>query len=162
MTSTGEGSPIATSKSFRLLLVVAGAVALSLSMSAVGSGAKSKKPRLGTSTEIETSTKAGPKKLVVTGVLQSAVPRCERQRSVLLYEAGPNGDLVGGAIAHAVTSGGALRGQFTLKGKTVKRISATRRFVVEAVGREVKINGKEETCKRGVSAGFLSDFNPNG
>lgn len=144
---------------FKGALAVGAALALSLSLFAVGSAAKSKIQRLGTSTQVETSTKGNKRALTVTGVLQSSSPRCERQRSVLLYEAGPTGELAGGAIGHGVSQGGAQRGQFTIRGNAVKKITPTRRFILESVGRKVKIKGKEVICKRGVSVSFLADTN---
>lgn len=142
-------------------LVLAGALLVGLSMVAANSAAKSKIQRLGTSTEVETSTQAkNNKALTVTALVESSQPRCERQRSVLLYEAGPQGTFVGGAIGHGVTQGGNQRGQVTVEGITVKRITPTRRFILETVGRKVKVNGKEVICKRGVSASFLANFNP--
>ncbi len=101
---------------FKGALAVGAALALSLSLFAVGSAAKSKIQRLGTSTQVETSTKGNKRTLTVTGVLQSSSPRCERQRSVLLFEAGPTGELAGGAIGHGVSQGGSQRGQFTISG----------------------------------------------
>ena len=80
---------------------------------------------------------------------------------MLLYEVGPTGDFIGGAIGHGVSQGGGQLGQVTVEGITTKKISPTRRFRLEAVGREVKIKGKEVTCKRGVSASFLANFNPS-
>jgi hypothetical protein len=138
------------------MLVLAGVLVLSLSLAAVGIG---KTQRLGTSTEVETSAITGKKTVTVTGVLQSPLARCERQRSVLLYEAGPTGDLKGGAIGHGVSEGGANRGQFTIEGVATKRISATRDFILEAVQRSVKVKGKEYVCKRGVSVSFPGTFN---
>lgn len=140
-------------------LAIGSALVLSLSLFAVGSAAKSKIQRLGTSTQVETSTKGNKRTLTVTGVLQSSAPRCERQRSVLLYEAGPTGELAGGAIGHGVSQGDAQRGQFTIEGSAVKKITPTRRFILESVGRKVKIKGKEVICKRGVSVSFLADTN---
>jgi len=142
-------------------LAVAGAVVIGLSLFAAGTGAKSKIPRLGTSTEVETSTLAkNNRSLTVTALVESSAPRCERQRSVLLFEAGPTGELAGGAIGHGVTQGGAQQGQVTIEGIPVKKVTPTRRFILETVGRKVKINGKETICKRGVSASFLANFNP--
>lgn len=144
---------------FKGALAVGAALALSLSLFAVGSAAKSKIQRLGTSTQVETSTKGNKRTLTVTGVLQSSSPRCERQRSVLLFEAGPTGELAGGAIGHGVSQGGSQRGQFTISGNAVKKITPSRRFILESVGRKVKVKGKEVICKRGVSVSFLADTN---
>lgn len=135
------------------------ATVICLSLFAVGAVGKSKIQRLGTSTQVETSAKGNKRSLTVTGELESSSPRCERQRSVLLYEAGPGGTLVGGAIGHGVSQGGTSRGQFTIEGNAAKKITPTRRFILEAVGRKVKVKGKEVICKRGVSVSFLADFN---
>ena len=136
--------------------------AIGLSAFAVSSGAKSKIQRLGTSTEVETSTQAkNNKALTVTALVESSTPRCERQRSVLLFEAGPKGTLVGAAVGHGVTQGGGQLGQVTIEGITTKKITPTRRFILETVGRKVKIKGKEVICKRGVSVSFLANFNPS-
>lgn len=139
-------------------MILALVAALSLALAAVGLG-KSKIQRAGTSTQVTTSAiQKGKKTVIVTGVLQSGVPRCERQRSVLLYEVGPTGNFVGGAIGHGVSQGGADQGQFEIEGVTSKKIKPTRRFRLEAVGRKVKVKGKEVICKRGVSVSFLGDF----
>jgi hypothetical protein len=96
---------------------------------------------------------------VVTGDLQSSVARFERQRSVLLYEAGPTGDFRGGAIGHGVSQGGARSGQVTITGVAPKKITPNRKFRLEAVGRTVKVKGQQIICKRGVSVLFPGDFN---
>ena len=44
-------------------------------------------------------------------------------------------------------------------GEAPKKIKNSRRFRVEAVGRKVKVKGKEMICKRGVSVAFPGDFN---
>ncbi|HET8975335.1 MAG TPA: hypothetical protein VFN15_01800 [Solirubrobacterales bacterium] len=138
-------------------LAVAAAVCMT-SFAAVVSG-KGKIRRVGTSMQVETSQiQKGKRGVVVTGVVQSSVPRCERQRSVLLYEVGPTGDFVGGAIGHGVTQGGAQRGQVTIDGVAPKKIKPDRSFRMEAVGRKVKVKGKELICKRGVSVMFPGDF----
>jgi hypothetical protein len=62
---------------------------------------------------------------VVTGDLQSSVARFERQRSVLLYEAGPTGDFRDGAIGHGVSQGGAQSGQVTITGSRRRRSPRT-------------------------------------
>ena len=139
-------------------LAVAAAVCMT-SFAAVVSG-KSKVRRVGTSMQVETSTvQKGKRDVVVTGVIQSSVPRCERQRSVLLYEVGPTGSFVGGAIGHGVSQGGSALGQVTIEGVAPKKIKPDRRFRLEAVGRKVKVKGQEMICKRGVSVMFPGDFN---
>ena len=144
---------------FKAALAIGAALALSLSLFAVGSAAKSKIQRLGTSTQVENSREGNKRTLTVNGELQSSSARCERQRSVLLYEAGPTGDIAGGAIGHGVSQGGNSRGQFTITGTATKKITPSRRFILEAVGRKVKVKGKEVICKRGVSVTFLADTN---
>jgi hypothetical protein len=146
------------SRQVRSLAAVGSAAAICLSLFAVSATGKSKIQRLGTSTQVETSAEGNKRSLTVTGELQSSSPRCERQRSVLLYEAGPAGDIAGGAIGHGVSQGGNARGQFTIEGTATKKITPTRRFILESVGRKVKVNGKEVICKRGVSISFLADF----
>jgi hypothetical protein len=135
-----------------------GAAALCMSAVAPAVTGKSKISRVGTSTEVETSTVKGKRQIVVTGLLESSLPRCERQRSVLLYEAGSSGDITGGAIGHGVSEGGTSRGEFTITGLAPKRIKDSRRFILEAVGRKVKVKGKEAICKRGVSVEFPGNF----
>jgi hypothetical protein len=137
-------------------LLLAGALACCLAFTATSIAGKSQ--RVGTATTVETSAVQGAKKIVVTGVLQSVQARCERQRSVLLYEAGPTDELVGPAIGHAVSQGGAARGSFTIAGKTVKKISPNRHFIVESVQRKVRIKKKSFVCKRGVSIDFPGNF----
>jgi hypothetical protein len=139
-------------------LVVAVAVCMA-SFAAVVSGQKSKIRRVGTAVSAETAQiQKGKRQVDVTGVVQSSVARCERQRSVLLYEVGPTGDFVGGAIGHGVSQGGAQRGQVSIEGFAPKKIKPNRRFRLEAVGRKVKVKGKEIICKRGVSVMFPGDF----
>ena len=140
----------------RRRLVLAGALACCLAFTATSIAGKTQ--RVGTATQVETSVIQGAKKLTVSGVLQSVQPRCERQRSVLLYEAGPTDELLGAAIGHGVSQGGAARGQFVVEGKTVKKISPNRHFIVESVQRKVRIKGKSFVCKRGVSIDFPGTF----
>lgn len=139
-------------------VAVLGVAALCLSLFTAGVIGKSKIRRVGTSTEVTTSTH-GKRNIVVSGVIQSAVPRCERQRSVLLYWLSPKDDFQGGALGHAVTRGGGARGQFEIIGEAPKKIKGSRRFRVETVGRKVKVKGKEMICKRGVSVAFPGTFN---
>lgn len=139
------------------VIAVLGAAALCLSLFTAGVAGKSKITRVGTSAIVETS-QHGKRHIVVTGVLQSSVPRCERQRSVLLYWLSPKNQFQGGAIGHAVSRGGTARGQFEISGIAPKKIKNSRRFRVEAVGRKVKVKGKEMICKRGVSVAFPGNF----
>jgi hypothetical protein len=141
-------------KKFLTLLIAA--LSACLIVSAIGVS-KSKIRRAGTSTEVENSTH-GKRNIVVTGVIESAVQRCERQRSVLLYWLAPNDDFQGGALGHAVSKGGNARGQFEIIGEAPKKIKDSRRFRVETVGRKVKVKGKEVICKRGVSVAFPGTF----
>ncbi|MBM3666130.1 MAG: hypothetical protein FJW90_01380 [Actinobacteria bacterium] len=140
----------------KFLTVFIAALSACLIVSAVGVG-KSKIKRVGTSAQVETSAH-GKRNIVVTGVLQSSLPRCERQRSVLLYWLAPNDDFQGAALGHAVSKGGSARGQFEIIGEAPKKIKNSRRFRVEAVGRKVKVKGKEVICKRGVSVAFPGTF----
>jgi hypothetical protein len=141
----------------RLTRTVVIAAALSIACAGIAVAQK-KDQHVGASTTVETSTLKGKRSIVVSGVVQSSLPRCERQRSVLLYEAGASGSITGGAIGHAVTEGGAERGQFTIRGFAPKRIRADRRFIVETVGRRVKVKGTEVICKRSVSVEFPGTF----
>ena len=77
---------------------------------------------------------------------------------MLLYEVGPSGDFVGGAIGHGVSQGGNQRGQVTVVGKAAKKIKPDRRFRLEVVARNVKVKGKEQICKRGVSVEFAGNL----
>jgi hypothetical protein len=148
------------SRRARAMVAVGGAAILCLSLFTAGVVGKPKDQRVGTSTQVETSKIVkGKKSVIVTGELQSGDPRCERQRSVLLYEAGPTGDFRGGAIGHGVSQGGAQRGQFTITGIAPKKITPNRKFRLEAVGRTVKVKGVQIICKRGVSVLFPGNFN---
>ncbi|MSO41469.1 MAG: hypothetical protein EXQ70_06185 [Solirubrobacterales bacterium] len=146
----------------KAVATIAGCVALCFSIAAVGAaGAPGKKKdrHIGTKVEATASAvKKGRRALTVSGQVTSKLPRCERQRSVLLYEVGPNGDFVGGAIGHGVSRGGSKRGQVTIAGLAPKKIKPSRRFRIEAVGRrvKVKVKGKKQEiiCKRGVSVEF--------
>jgi len=146
------------SRRFKGTVATAGALALCLSLFAAGVSGKSKIRRVGTSVQIEESDKTGNRNITVNGVIQSSVARCERSRSVLLYQDGPGGTFVGGALGHAVTLGGTARGEFTIAGIAPKKIKNSRRFRVEAVGAKVRIKGKSVICKRGVSVQFPANF----
>jgi hypothetical protein len=146
------------SRKFKGTFALAGVMALSLTVFAVGVSGKSKIRRVGTSVQIEESAKVGKRNLTVNGVIQSPVAKCERQRSVLLYQDGPGGTFAGGALGHAVTLGGSARGEFTISGISPKKILPSRRFRVEAVGKKVVVKGKSVICKRGVSVQFPADF----
>jgi hypothetical protein len=139
------------------VVAVLGAAALCMSLFAAGVTGKSKIKRVGTSALVETS-QHGKRNIVVTGVIQSPVARCERQRSILLYWLSPKLDFQGPALGHAVSRGGSARGQFEITGIAPKKIKNSRRFRVEAVGRKVKVKGKEMICKRGVSVAFPGEF----
>jgi hypothetical protein len=146
------------SRRFKGTVAILGVAVLSLSLFAVGVSGKSKIRRVGTSTQIEESAKVGKRNITVNGVLQSSVARCERNRSVLLYQDGPGGTFVGAALGHAVSLGGSARGEFTISGISPKKILPSRRFRVEATGVKVTVKGKRVICKRGVSVQFPADF----
>jgi hypothetical protein len=139
------------------LAAVAAAVALCLGIATAGIAAK-RVQHIGASTEIESSITKAKRSITVTGVIESSVARCERQRSVLLYEAGASGNITGGAIGHGVSQGGANRGQFTIQGLAPKKILSDRRFIAESVARNVKVKGQEKICKRSVSVDFPGTF----
>jgi hypothetical protein len=146
------------SRRFKGTVATLGVFALCLSLFAVGVSGKSKVRRVGSATQVETSNQAGKRNLTVTGLVQSSVAKCERDRSVLLYEDGPGGTFVGGALGHGVTEGGNSRGEFTIAGVSPKAIKGDRRFRVETVGRKVRVKGKTVICKRGVSVQFPATF----
>jgi hypothetical protein len=139
-------------------IAVVGAAALCLSLLTAGAVIGKKKVRhIGTSTQVESSTH-GKRNITVTGVIQSSVPKCERDRSVLLYQDGPGAGFIGGAIGHAVSEGGSSRGQFEIAGVAPKKILPSRLFRLEAVGRTVVVKGQTMVCKRGVSVQFPGTF----
>lgn len=146
------------SRRFKGAVAVVGVLALCLSLFAAGVSGKSKIRRVGTSTQVEESAQVGKRNISVSGVLQSSVPKCERDRSVLLYQDGPGGTYVGAALGHATSEGGSARGEFTISGISPKKILPSRRFRVEAAGRKVVVKGKSVICKRGVSVQFPADF----
>ena len=92
------------SRRFKGTVAIVGALALCLSLFAVGVSGKSKIRRVGSSTQVETSTH-GKRNIVVTGLVQSSVAKCERDRSVLLYQDGPGGTFVGAALGHSTSVG---------------------------------------------------------
>jgi hypothetical protein len=139
-----------------LAVISAAALCLSLATAGVVSG-KSKIRRVGTTVQVETSTH-GKQNITVTGVIQSSVPKCERDRSVLLYQDGPGGTFTGAALGHAITEGGATRGELEITGVSPKKILDSRRFRLEAVARKVIVKGKSVICKRGVSVQFPATF----
>ena len=140
-------------------VAIVGALVLCLSLFAVGVSGKSKIRRVGTSTQVTESAVIGKRNITVTGVIQSSVPKCERDRSILLYQDGPGGTFVGAALGHAVSEGGANRGEFTIAGVSPKKILSSRRFRAEATGKKITVKGKRVICKRGVSVQFPGDFN---
>lgn len=149
---------IEMSRRIKGAVAIAGALALCMSLFAAGVSGKSKIRRVGTSTQVEESAQVGKRNITVSGVIQSPVAKCERGRSVLLYQDGPGGTYVGNALGHGVTAGGSARGEFTISGISPKKILPSRRFRVEAVGRKVIVKGKSVICKRGVSVQFPADF----
>jgi hypothetical protein len=144
----------------RVVLAAVACAALCLSVAGGTAVAKKKKIRqVGNTITVQNSAIAkGNRKLTVSGVVQSSVPKCERDRSVLLYEVGPGGDFIGGAIGHGVSLGGAQRGQVTVVGIPAKKIKADRRFRVEVVSRRIEVKGTPMVCKRGVSVEFAGNF----
>ncbi len=140
-------------------VAIVGALVLCLSLFAVGVSGKSKIRRVGTSTQVTESAVIGKRNITVTGVIQSSVPKCERDRSILLYQDGPGGTFVGAALGHTVSEGGANRGEFTIAGVSPKKIQNSRRFRAEATGKKITVKGKRVICKRGVSVQFPGDFN---
>jgi hypothetical protein len=143
----------------RAALAAAACAALCLSVASGTAVGKKKVRHIGTTVTVQSSTVAkGNRKLTVNGVVQSSEPRCERQRSVLLYEVGPGGDFVGGHIGDGVSLGGAQRGQVTLGGTPTKKIKSDRRFRVEVVARKIKVKGQTLICKRGVSVEFAGNL----
>lgn len=139
-----------------IAVLSAAALCLSLVTAGVVSG-KSKIRRVGTSVQVETASH-GKQNILVTGVIQSSVPKCERDRSVLLFQDGPGGTYVGQALGHGISQGGASRGQVEISGVSPKKILPSRRFRLEAVGRKVTVKGKSVICKRGVSVQFPGTF----
>ena len=143
----------------RAVLAAAACAALCLSVASGTAVGKKKVRHVGTTVTVQSSTIAkGNRQLTVSGVVQSSVAKCERDRSVLLYEVGPNGDFVGGAIGHGVSLGGGQRGQVTVVGDATKKIKPDRRFRVEVVAREIKVKGQTMICKRGVSVEFAGNL----
>jgi hypothetical protein len=139
-----------------IAVVAAAAICVSLVTAGVVVG-KKKVPHPGTNTQVESSTH-GKRNITVTGVIQSSVPKCERDRSLLLYQDGPGAGFIGGALGHAVSEGGITRGEFEIAGIAPKKINPSRRFRVEAVGRTVVVKGQTLVCKRGVSVQFPGTF----
>lgn len=143
----------------RVVLAAAACTALCLSVATGTAVGKKKVKHPATTVTVQSSTVAkGNRQLTVNGVVQSPVAKCERDRSVLLYEVGPSGDFVGGAIGHGVSLGGAQRGQVTVVGDATKRIKPDRRFRVEVVAREIKVKGQTMVCKRAVSVEFAGNL----
>jgi hypothetical protein len=139
----------------RVVLAATACAVLCLSVASGTAVGKKKVRHIGSSVIAQSSTVAkGNRQLTVNGVVQSSEPRCERQRSVLLYEVGPGGDFVGGAIGHGVSQGGTQRGQVTVVGMATKKIKPDRRFRLEVVARTIKVKGQSMICKRGVSVLF--------
>jgi type IV secretory pathway protease TraF len=143
----------------RAVLAAAACAALCLSIAGGTAVAKKKIRQVGNTITVQNSAIAkGNRKLTVNGVVQSSVAKCERDRSVLLYEVGPGGDFIGGAIGHGVSQGGAQRGQVTVVGIPAKKIKSDRRFRVEIVSRRIEVKGQPMVCKRGVSVEFAGNL----
>jgi hypothetical protein len=143
----------------RVVLAAAACAALCLSVAGGTAVAKKKVRQVANTVTVQSSAIAkGNRKLTVSAVVQSSVAKCERDRSVLLYEVGPGGDFVGGAIGHGVSLGGAQRGQVTVPGTPAKKIESDRRFRVEVVSRRIKVKGQTMVCKRAVSVEFAGNL----
>jgi hypothetical protein len=135
------------------------AVASCLTLAAVGiAGPKTKRISVivqATSAQMVKGSKQ--KQLQVTAQLDSSFARCERQRSVVLYRAGPNGGLSGSPIGKATSQGGGSKGRVTITATSPTKIKPTDQFLAIAAQRKVKIKGKAYVCKRGVSAAFSAN-----
>jgi hypothetical protein len=134
-------------------------VAASLTLAAAGF-AGPKTPRISvivqaTSAQIVKGSKQ--KQLQATAQLDSRFARCERQRSVVLYRAGPNGGLSGSPIGRATSQGGGSKGKVVITGTSQTKIKPTDQFLAIAAQRKIKIKGKAYVCKRGVSAPFSAN-----
>jgi hypothetical protein len=141
------------------LLAACSALAACLALAAAGM-AGPKTPRVSvivdaTSAQIIKGSKR--KQLEVTAQLDSEFARCERKRSVVLYRAGPNGGLSGGAIGKATSQGGGSKGRVVITGTTRAKIKPSDQFLAIAAQRKVKIKGRAFVCKRGVSAPFSAN-----
>src|SRR3954466_3030376 len=133
--------------------------ALSLALAATGF-AGGKTPRISvvvdpTNAQVVKGSKR--KKLHVTAQLDSQFARCERQRSVVIYRARPNGGLSGPPLGKARSQGGGEKGLVTVTGTSPTKIKPSDGFLAIAAQRKVKIKGKEFVCKRGVSAAFSAN-----
>jgi hypothetical protein len=134
-------------------------VVLCLGLAATGLAGK-KTPRISvvvdpTNAQILKGTKR--KKLHVTAQLDSQFARCERQRSVVIYRARPNGGLSGPPLGKATSQGGGDKGLVTITGTSPTRIKPSDGFLAIAAQRKVKIKGKAFVCKRGVSVAFSAN-----
>lgn len=137
-------------------LAAAGALCAILAATALA-GPKTKRVSVivnATSAQIVKGSKQ--KQLQVSAQLDSALARCERQRTVLLYRS-VNGSLSGPAIGKATSQGGGDKGRVTITGTSSTKIKPTDEFLAIAAQRKVKIKGKAYVCKRGVSAAFSAN-----
>ena len=141
-----------------LLAVACAATAmLVLAVNALAGPKTQRVPVIVQATSAQIAKGSKQKSIQVTAQLDSRFARCERQRSVLLYRAGPNGSPTGGAIGRAASQGGGSKGRVSLTGTSSTRINPNDNFVAVAAQRKVKIKGKAYVCKRGVSAAFSAN-----
>jgi hypothetical protein len=139
-------------------LVPLAVAAICLALAATGFAGKT--PRISVvvdATSAQVLKGAKMKKLHVTAQLDSQFARCERQRTVLLYRARPNGGLSGPPIGKATSQGGGDKGLVTITGTSATKIKPSDGFLAIAAQRKVKIKGKAFVCKRGVSAAFSAN-----
>jgi hypothetical protein len=142
-------------RAFALLAIAA----LCLALAATGF-AGSKTPRISvvvdpTNAQVVKGSKR--KRLHVTAQLDSQFARCERQRSVVIYRARPNGGLSGPPLGKATSEGGGDKGLVTVTGTSPTKIKPSDGFLAIAAQRKVKIKGRAFVCKRGVSAAFSAN-----
>jgi hypothetical protein len=140
---------------FRSLAIFsAAALVLGLALAAT---VFAKIPHRATEVIVQTSQVKGKRMITAAGGIDSPLRRCERQRDVVLYLAGADGTLAGPPLARAVSAGGG-GGQWAISAKTAAKIQPTTEFLVVAEKRRVKVKGKKQICKRGVSVTFPGNF----
>jgi hypothetical protein len=142
-----------------MMLALGCALAVCLTLAATGLAGK-KTPRISvivdaTSAQILKDTKQ--REIQVVAQLDSSFARCERQRTVVLYRASPNGGLSGPVIGKATSQGGGSKGRVMITGTSRTKIKQSDQFLAIAAQRKVKIKGRAFVCKRGVSARFSAN-----
>ena len=142
----------------RFAIVGAGALVLAVAVASPGIAGK-KLQKVGASVQVtESVLQKGFKMVEADGIIQSSLPRCERQRSVSLYFASPSGQESGPAIGRTTSAGSTQKGRFSVTGTSSTKIKPNDELLFVVAQRKVKVKGVQKICKRAVSVAFPAQF----